>query len=64
MKRPALFLSILFITIISSTVLVSTTICGICKSFYKNDTEKIINVKSTPVDKRVNDQFKQASAKI
>jgi hypothetical protein len=64
MKRPALFLSILFITIISSTVLVSTTICGICKSFYKNDTEKIINVKSTPVDKQVNDQSKQASAKI
>jgi len=64
MKRPAVFLSILFVTIIGSTALVSTAISGICRSFYKNDTEKNIHVKSTPVDKPVNDEFKQASAKL
>jgi len=69
MKRPALFLSVLFISIIGSTALVSTTICGICKSFYKNDTEKIIDVKSTPVNQQANDVpmaigIKQATAKL
>jgi hypothetical protein len=64
MKRPAVLLSILFITIISSTALVSTAISGICRSFYKNDTEKNINVKSTPQNKQANDDFKQASVKL
>jgi hypothetical protein len=69
MKRPALFLSILFIAILCSTALVSTAISGICRSFYKNDTEKSINVKATPVNKELNDDpmtfgFKQASVKL
>ncbi|MFI5129416.1 MAG: hypothetical protein ACHQFX_05470 [Chitinophagales bacterium] len=63
MKRPAVFLSILFISIIGSTALVSTAISAICRNFYKNETEKTINVKSTPADKQVKDEFKQASFK-
>jgi hypothetical protein len=64
MKRPALFLSFLFIAIICSTVLVSTAISGICRSFYKNNTEKSLNVKATPVNKQLHDDFKQASVKL
>jgi len=68
MKKPALFFSILFVAIISSTALVSTAISGICRSFY-NETEKSINVRATPVDKQLNDDpiaigFKQASVKL
>ena len=59
MKRPAVFLSVLFIAMITSTTLVSTAISGICRSFY-ND-EKGVNVK---FDKQENDQFKHASAKL
>ena len=66
MKRPALYLSILFITIIGSTALVSTTISGICRTFYNNEAEKNTNVKS---EKPVNevpmaDGIEQASVKF
>jgi hypothetical protein len=63
MKRPALILSILFVAILSSTVIVSTAVSGICRSF-QHDTEKNINVKTTPADKPVADEFKQASVKL
>jgi hypothetical protein len=62
MKRPVLFLSVLFVAILFSTVIVSTTISGICRSFYKENTEKSMNVKSA--DKQLNDEFKQASVKL
>ena len=61
MKKPALYLAILSLSIICSTVLVSTTVSSICKSFYKNDTEK--NVKVIPVESKFND-IKQASVKL
>lgn len=48
MKRPVVYLSILFVAIITSTALVSTAISGIARSFYKEDTGKSINVKATP----------------
>ena len=64
MKRPAVFLSVLFIAMITSTTLVSTAISGICRAFDTNDGHKSINIKATPVDKQENDQFKQASAKL
>jgi hypothetical protein len=60
MKRPALFLSTLFVAITCSAVIVSTTIAGICKSFYKDDIEKTDNVK---IDK-VNNDFKEASVRL
>jgi hypothetical protein len=62
MKRPAVFLSILFITIIGSTAIVSTAISGICRSFQKKDTE--INVKGGQVVKEVNEDAKQVSVKL
>ncbi|MBC7948159.1 MAG: hypothetical protein H7Y42_09800 [Chitinophagaceae bacterium] len=61
MKRPGLYFSILFVAIMGSTALVSTTISSICKSFYKNDTEKDVRVKTTPAE---NNNVKQASYKI
>jgi len=64
MKRPVALLTILFISIVGSTALVSTAISGICRSFYKNETEKNINVKSTVDDRQVTDAIKQASVKL
>jgi hypothetical protein len=63
MKKPALYFTLLFVSIIGSTVLVSTTISSICKSFYKNDTEKSINVKTVPADSQLSD-LKQVNAKL
>jgi hypothetical protein len=62
MKRPVVFLTVLFVSILFSTVVVSTTISGICRSFYKENTEKGIQVKSS--DKQGDQNFSEASAKI
>jgi hypothetical protein len=66
MKKQFLFVSVLFIAIMCSTVLVSAAISGICRVFYKNDTEKSMNVKAIPVNKQLNNEneFKQASVKL
>jgi hypothetical protein len=64
MKKPILFISILSITIVCSTVLVSTTISGICRSFYKSDTEKNFTVKAVPVDNQLKEEIKQASITV
>jgi len=62
MKRPALILSILFVAILGSTVVISTTVSGICRSF-QHYQGKDINVKSAPAEKPVADDYKQASVK-
>jgi hypothetical protein len=67
MKRPVFLLSVLFVAILFSTVVVSAAISGICRSFYKDNTEKSMNVKSA--GKQANDVLiaigiKQASAKL
>lgn len=62
MKRPVLFLSVLFVAILFSTVVVSTAISGICRSFYKDDAEKSMNVKSA--GKQAIEGLKQASVNL
>jgi hypothetical protein len=62
MRRPVLLLSVLFVAILFSTVVVSAAISGICRSFYKENTGKSVNVKSA--GKQSKDEFKQASAKL
>jgi len=57
MKRPILFLSVLFVAMLASAVVVSTTISGICKSFYKDNTEKSVNVKATPSEKHLSEEI-------
>jgi len=63
MKRPALIFSILFVAMLSSTVIISTAVSGICRSF-QHDSGKEINVKATSADKPIADEFKQASVKL
>lgn len=54
-------MSFLFVAILSSTVIVSTTVSEICRSF-KGNSNKEFNVKSTP-EKDAGDAFKQVNAK-
>lgn len=61
MKRPALYLTILSLSVIFSTVLVSTAVSSLFKSFYKNEIEK--NVKVIPADNHMND-IQQASVTL
>ncbi|HET6994780.1 MAG TPA: hypothetical protein VFI06_07350 [Chitinophagaceae bacterium] len=63
MKRPVAILSILFVCIAFSSVIVSTSIAGLCRSFYKNDG-KSENVKTTPAQQKSNEDYKQASVKL
>jgi hypothetical protein len=63
MKRPVAILSILFVCIAFSSVVVSTSIAGLCRTFYKNDG-KGINVKTAPTQQKSNDDYKQASVKL
>jgi uncharacterized protein YxeA len=64
MKKPVVFITVLFISIICSTILVSTTISGIMRSFYKNDNGKNINVKTTPLENSLNKDLKVATVKL
>jgi len=64
MKRPIVLISVIFVSIICSTALVSTAISSICKSFYKNDTEKSVDMKAIPADKQLNESVNQASVKL
>lgn len=63
MKRPGLYLTILFISIICSTALVSAVISGIAKSFQKENDIEHVNAKTTPSDIQ-HTEFSQASVKL
>lgn len=60
MKRPVAYFSLLFVSILASTVLVTATISSVCKSLYEQTSEKQVNVKSQ--DKQ--DALKLASARF
>ncbi len=49
MKRPAVFLSLFVLSIVCSTVIITTAVSSICKSFFTKDVkESSVNVESTP----------------
>jgi hypothetical protein len=48
MKRPATFLSLFFLSIICSTVIVTTAISSLCKAFYKDEAVTTKTVESMP----------------
>ncbi|MDP4263127.1 MAG: hypothetical protein Q8941_11425 [Bacteroidota bacterium] len=62
MKKPAVFISVLFISIICSTILVSTTISGIMRSFYKDG--KNSHAKVSPAENNLNKDLKVATVKL
>gem|GEM_PF-5938672 len=55
MKRPIVFLSLFFLSIICSTVIVTTAVSSLCKSFYKEDgsNSSVKTIKADKVDTEI-----------
>jgi hypothetical protein len=64
MKKQFLFIPVLFLAIICSTILVTTAISGLFRVFYKTEMEKTNNAKANSVSKELNEDIKQVSVKL